>query len=333
MLLCFLQHSSVNLWASLNTARQRTPLFFIPEEIAADEQTVFGPLIEPKNRNPNQIKVNGKDKNTFKMAKDEINFFHQLARSVFEVNIIGASFDNGYSGSAFLVRNNIILTNHHVLYAQKDSATACGHFEIRFKLPSGSKEQQTSSCKEVLFCHEIEDFCFIQMNPISYQNKQYNLEDFFPVLKFNLPFFNQNSDFVRIGSKGDLGIEGKLFYSINNSFGFGLQGSSGVGLILTNGYKGKIRNCEKRKKEKSKRRCHRKNQKQYRSTLIHYATVFSGGSGSPLFDQEGTVIGLTREMSKAVHYGIQAQNFATPISAIYDILIEAGQIELAQLLN
>ena len=83
-----------------------------------------------------------------------------LKQSIWALSVFPSTTgkENG-AGTGFYVGGNFVLTNKHVLQTT-DLLRECGSFDISVRAPI--KEKLT--CKEVLYCSDIYDFCLVEMN-------------------------------------------------------------------------------------------------------------------------------------------------------------------------
>jgi S1-C subfamily serine protease len=158
-------------------------------------------------------------------------------------------------GTAFLVGNNFVLTNKHV--ADTDNIKkACNHFAITLE----TTPRQEISCKKVWYC-DSHDFCLIEMNK-SNENKS--------IGEYTTP----------LSLSSTLAQTGSTIHLIGNSFGLGVQGSEGKDFTYVD-----------RIKELGQELA----QKYYADSLYElnfYAPSLGGSSGSPIYDNAGTIVGI-----------------------------------------
>ena len=132
-----------------------------------------------------------------------------LALSVFE-----ATTGSGTNvGTAFLVGQNIVLTNRHVMSIKPEARSwPCGKFSIKL-----NHKEETVVCQKVRFCSRRYDYCVVEMadmkngQPLSSEIKPLRLTR-------------------KIRSDKDVNL-----LHIGNAAGMGIQASSGKGLKLHNG--------------------------------------------------------------------------------------------------
>ncbi len=242
----------------------------------------------------------------------------KLARSVFTTKQTydlpnqASSLERSYmeeAGTAFLVGQDLVLTNEHVLVYSK--VKGCGNFSIKtnpiplelansLPFPVAAKKSFSFSCDKVLFCDYDNDFCLIKMKKIKMKYKdhgrkkkiQVSLGDLFSPLSLDIRGVSQS---------------GETFSSISNALSKGIQGSAATGL------------------SESTRLITRQGDTQATQATTHYfhtVPIFKGSSGSPLFDSNGIVVGINKACNQARCYGPQCINLATPTYIIYNILNE-----------
>ncbi len=102
-----------------------------------------------------EITPHGKPKLNFDIPEKQYELEKKLSASVFR-----ARTGTGTSeGSAFLVDNNLVLTNKHILAG--DKATGCKKFGVHL-----NHVKEFVSCQEVLHCSPVHDFCLIKLSPM-----------------------------------------------------------------------------------------------------------------------------------------------------------------------
>jgi hypothetical protein len=301
--------------ASIHPQRELTPLFFLNSALKNGE------VDAPDYKVSRSSKVNWYGKRKITLTNKQYSNFQYLSRGVFQVFI---NKGGRHFGSAFLVKDNILMTNLHVI--EEDGDRTCHGVSFQTKV---NGKQMRVHCSEVLYCHNYKDFCFVKTSSINYKNKTYKLSELIIPYEFSQEI-KADASFLRLMSDNRYSSNEYQTRSINNSRGIGLQGSSGKGLMLEKVTKYK-KNCERIKKPKRKARCLKKRQDSTFMNIVQFASVFPGASGSPLFNESGKVIGLTRAMSK-IEYGHKAQNYATPINEIIEQLKFDNENDLVQLL-
>lgn len=169
---------------------------------------VTGPVVEITNGETYGAKV---FRNGYSSEIDQEDFEEEqmLGRSVFE-----ATTGPGTNvGTAFLVGQNIVLTNRHVMGVRpQDKNWACGKFSIKL-----NHKTERVNCHKVRFCSKRFDYCVVEMNP---------MENGFPLSSEIKP--------LRLARKIKSEEDG-LFLHIGNAAGMGLQASSGRGLKVQEG--------------------------------------------------------------------------------------------------
>lgn len=119
-----------------------------------------------------------------------------LALSIFEASSrLGTRV-----GTAFLVGQDVVLTNRHVLnYSAEDRQWECGVFSIKL-----NHRDEKISCKKVRFCSSRFDFCVVEMQKM--KGGQSLGEEMKPLrLARTMP--RADSNILHIGNAGGLGIQ------------------------------------------------------------------------------------------------------------------------------
>jgi S1-C subfamily serine protease len=133
----------------------------------------------------------------------------QLGHSVFEAT----SGTGGTLGTAFLVGQNIVLTNRHVMgIAPTEQEWKCGKFGIKL-----NHKDERVECKKVRFCSKRYDFCVVEMNR----------------MQSGLSLSSEIRP-LRLARKIRPNKDIRLIH-IGNAAGMGLQASSGKGVKISNG--------------------------------------------------------------------------------------------------
>jgi len=142
-----------------------------------------------------------------------------LKQYIWSQSVFAAKTGSGKGrGTAFLVGENLVLTNKHVAETT-NRKKECGKFEIDTKIII----EETITCKKIHYCSDKHDFCLIELNKTK-DGK--NLSELFP--SFSLKH--------KIDKKID------SVYVIGNSGNFGIQGSKGRDNYIS---KATLRNGEK----------------------------------------------------------------------------------------
>jgi V8-like Glu-specific endopeptidase len=190
--------SPVFLTPKINASR--IPLHYVLKGASAadkpDEVLVAGPVFD--NHIPGHTKYFWDIKPEgarFSMPLKQFEFEKSVARSV-----LRAQTGTGSAmGTAFVVANNIVMTNKHVLAVKKtDPEPLCGAFAVFV-----NETNEQIGCSKVLFCSPTEDYCFIQMKSLSNGNE---ICDLVPPLPFTLTAVKKEDAVTVIGNSDDLGI-------------------------------------------------------------------------------------------------------------------------------
>ena len=156
----------------------------------------------------------GTQNKSFLLEREHFEHQQQLATSVFAAD---SSQEIQSQGSAFLISDNIILTNRHVFKPNNLKNPSCGQFAVKL-----NHKNESVRCKKVIYCASNIDFCLIQMQKM--KNGKELGEEITP-LKFNL---NENFD-----------DPSRIYTAIGNPLGYGIKVSTGNNAhISTNGYIG-----------------------------------------------------------------------------------------------
>lgn len=169
---------------------------------------VTGPVVEITNGETLGAKV---FREGYSSEVDEEDFEEEqlLGQSVFEATT-GAGTN---VGTAFLVGQNIVLTNRHVLDLKaKAKSWECGKFSIKL-----NHKEEIVSCKKVRFCSRRFDYCVVEMNKM-----QNELSIGSEVRSLRLTQKVKNDHDMRL-------------LHIGNAAGLGIQASSGTGLKIEQG--------------------------------------------------------------------------------------------------
>jgi S1-C subfamily serine protease len=158
-------------------------------------------------------------------------------------------------GTAFLIGKDFVLTNKHVA-ATDNVKKECRHFAVTLE----STPRQEVSCKKVWYC-DTHDFCLIEMNKTK---ENLSLGDYTQPLSLS-------SNLAKAGSS---------IYLIGNSYGLGVQGSEGKDFTYV---------------DRIKEVGHELAMKYYADSLYDlnfFAPSLGGSSGSPIYDNAGSIVGI-----------------------------------------
>jgi S1-C subfamily serine protease len=211
--------------------------------------------------------------NKSKLTLEQFLFYRRLGSSSFPAT----TGSGGGRGSAFLVADDLVLTNKHV--ADTDNTKkACGSFSVDLSV----KPKKTVSCKKVWYC-DSHDFCLIEMNKTK---EGHSLSYYTKPLSISSRLAASDSTIFLIGNSYDLGVqgsEGKTFKYVNKIKEFGAE-------IAAKHFSDSI------------------------YELNFYAPSLGGSSGSPIFDNKGNVVGINFAHSSATgsSLGNDVTNHAVP---------------------
>ncbi len=157
---------------------------------------VTGPVVEIINGEELGAKV-FRDGYSTEIDSDDFEEEQALGKAVFE-----ATTRNGNDvGTAFLVGNNIVFTNRHVLNYQSDSRIwQCGKFSIKL-----NHRDERVECEKIRFCSSKHDFCVIQMKKMS---NGYALSSEIRPLRLTQKVRpDQDATLLHIGNAAGMGIQ------------------------------------------------------------------------------------------------------------------------------
>lgn len=173
-----------------------------------DMVQVSGPVIEITNGETLAAKV---IRGGFSTEIDLEDFEEEqsLGQSVFE-----ARTGSGTNvGTAFLVGQDVVLTNRHVMAIKQGATTwPCGKFSIKL-----NHREESVACKKVLYCSTDFDYCVVQMENMS-----------------DGKFLSDEVKPLRLTRKIKTDKDTNLLH-IGNAAGFGLQASRGRGITIQKG--------------------------------------------------------------------------------------------------
>ncbi len=169
---------------------------------------VTGPVVEITNGETLGAKV-FREGYSSEVDYEDFEEEQNLGNSVFE-----ATTGTGTNvGTAFLVGQNIVLTNRHVLSIKAKAKTLeCGKFSIKL-----NHKEEVVHCQKVRFCSIRYDYCVVEMS---------FMENGSPIGSEVKP--------LRLTKKVQNDPDIRLLH-IGNAAGLGLQASSGRGIKLESG--------------------------------------------------------------------------------------------------
>lgn len=197
-----------------------------------------------------------------------------LDRFVF-YRYLGASVFRARSGSGTASGTASLIGKNLVLTNQHVLATDNKKKQCgKFEVYLDDEEKVASTCKQVLYC-DVQDFCVAEMNPVKGKNL---------------------SDIVRpISLKTTQETKSKQLFIVGNALGLGIQGSSGKEYKYVK--KGDVAYGHLFDE----------------NVLIHHTPTLSGSSGSPVFNEQGIMVGLNyANNSRKGYVDDDANNLAVP---------------------
>jgi hypothetical protein len=169
---------------------------------------VTGPVIEITNGETLGAKV-FRDGYFSEIDLEDFEDEQELGLSVFE-----ARTGNGTNvGTAFLVGQDIVLTNRHVMAVKPGSRVwPCGKFSVKL-----NHKDETVLCEKVRYCSGRFDFCVVQMRPLAN----------------GLPLSSEVKP-LRLARNVKSNKDTRLLH-VGNAAGLGIQASSGRGILTSGG--------------------------------------------------------------------------------------------------
>lgn len=231
----------------------------------------------------NEVKVTGQNftrTGPNQLAHDEKGHKATIPFSSFSFyRYLGASVFKAKTGGGGGAGTASLVGKNLVLTNQHVLATDNKKKECRqFEIYLDDQEKHAVSCKRVLYC-DTQDFCLAEMN-------QYNGKDL--------------SDLVRpLSLKSSQETKAKKLLIVGNAYGLGIQGSSGSDYKYVK--KGSISGGYYFDE----------------NVLVHHTPTLSGSSGSPVFNEQGEVVGLNYANNSLKGFvDDNAHNMAVPSSYI-----------------
>jgi S1-C subfamily serine protease len=169
---------------------------------------VTGPVVQITNGETLGAKV-FKEGYSSEVTDEDFEQEQTLGTSVFE-----ATTGSGNNvGTAFLVGQNIVLTNRHVLALKPQARVwSCGKFSIKL-----NHKEEKVDCRKVRFCSRKYDYCVVEMNAMA-----------------NLTAIGSEVKPLRLSQMVKSDQDARLLH-IGNAAGLGIQASSGRGLKIESG--------------------------------------------------------------------------------------------------
>jgi len=166
------------------------------------DSTDAGVLINNRvpGHGPNYIQIEYSPSTFERVHKAQFQHEVSLSKSVF----VATSGTGTSRGTAFLVGDNLVLTNKHVLGSGMD----CGKFSVNL-----NHKNETVTCKSVEYCDKTEDFCLVRLNSMKNGNP---IGSEVPAL----PLQPQNS----------IKTKKEMLIAIGNAYGVGVQSASFKGI-------------------------------------------------------------------------------------------------------
>jgi hypothetical protein len=171
-------------------------------QVKGEETLVYSRLnnkVPGHSENYIRVEAQGRSQLSFTIPTGQYEFEKQNALSVF----VATTGTGTSQGTAFLVGQDQVLTNKHVLASENE----CRKFAVAL-----NHKKETVGCKKVLHCSKVHDFCLIQMNPM--QNEKLMGEEVQPL------------SFTRAIPKNK-----DMTFIIGNAYGMGIQAASYRGVV------------------------------------------------------------------------------------------------------
>ena len=193
-------------------------------EVKGEETLVYSRInnkVPGHSTNYIQIEPHGKPRLSFTIPTAQYEFEKQLANSVF----IATTGTGTSQGTAFLVGQDQVLTNKHVLASENE----CRKFAVAL-----NHKKETVTCKKVLHCSKTHDFCLIQMNPMKNEKL---LGEEVQVLTFTRAIPKSKDMTIIIGNAYGMGIQAASYKGVVNlkadwgHFNRAFSGNSGSPLV------------------------------------------------------------------------------------------------------
>lgn len=177
----------------------------------AGQIEVTGPRFIENNRNEENLPADesemdansaiSKKQNVFCFSAAQFANEQRWSKSVYSTRV---NTGEAYSrGTSFLVSNNIVMTNKHIVQPTAFPEVGCKEMEIRTR----EAIPRWIGCKKIILCNATQDYCFIEMKEVE---PGINLGDLSRPLPLN-----------------DANIVDQKAYAISNSAGLGIQSAKG----------------------------------------------------------------------------------------------------------
>lgn len=184
-------------------SRSLAGLHYIFKGYKIDEEEsivkVTGPVVEITNGETLGAKV-FREGYSAEMDSEDFEEEQTLGQSVFE-----ATSGTGTTvGTAFLVGQNIVFTNRHVMaIAPTDKNWSCGKFSIKL-----NHKEERVDCERVRFCSKNFDYCVVEMKPMA---NGLALGSEVKALRLTRKVkADRDTSYLHIGNAGGLGIQASV---------------------------------------------------------------------------------------------------------------------------
>ncbi len=262
---------------SINPGKSVTDLFKVFGDVEAVDVN-YVEVTGPRYLGEEELEDEGR---TFRVLKTVYNRATKLGQSVF-ITVSGAGSDS--MGTSFSIGENLVLTNQHVLSPSRENKTRCNLFSVK----TNEKKPEHFSCKEVIFCDEVKDYCLIEMKPNGKKQRINGERVYMESHLKRIPSLKLDTSY----KFGETGRSSKdTFTVLGNTRGFGIHYSAGKEAAVTNG------------------------------NIYFYAALAEGNSGGPLLNEAGNVVGIVKQQSKNFYgNGEDVYNVGITITEVVETL-------------